>query len=80
MTHVVSIYWWGSEAGPPATVGYKRQALEARDSKRTLNPYMDVILRLFSLAGIFVSFGEGVCGGTCQPQVLSIIYPAKRRQ
>ena len=28
--------------------------------KHTLNPYMDVILRLFSLAGVFVSFGEGV--------------------
>jgi hypothetical protein len=27
-----------------------------------LNPYMDVILRLFSLAGVFVSFGEGVEG------------------
>lgn len=26
-----------------------------------LNPYMDVVLRLFSLAGVFVSFGEGVC-------------------
>lgn len=30
--------------------------------EHTLNPYMDVILRLFSLAGVFVSFGEGVCG------------------
>lgn len=36
------------------------------EMRHTLNPYMDVILRLFSLAGVFVSFGEGVCGtGTC---------------
>lgn len=27
-----------------------------------LNPYVDVVLRLFSLAGIFVGFGEGVEG------------------
>jgi hypothetical protein len=27
-----------------------------------LNPYMDVVLRLFSLAGVFVGFGEGVEG------------------
>lgn len=27
-----------------------------------LNPNMDVILRLFSLAGVFVGFGEGVEG------------------
>ena len=37
----------------------------AEGIRRTLNPYMDVILRLFSLAGIFVSFGEGVCRETC---------------
>lgn len=30
-------------------------------TRRTLNPYMDVVLRLFSLASVFVSFGEGVC-------------------
>lgn len=35
--------------------------------ERTLNPYMDIILRLLGLAGIFVSFGEGVCRETCQP-------------
>lgn len=29
--------------------------------KRTLNSYMNVILRLFSLTGVFVGFGEGVC-------------------
>jgi hypothetical protein len=27
-----------------------------------LNPYVDVVLRLFSLAGVFVGFGEGVEG------------------
>jgi hypothetical protein len=27
-----------------------------------LNPYMDVVLRLLSLAGVFVGFGEGVEG------------------
>jgi len=27
-----------------------------------LNPYMDVLFRLLSLAGFFVSFGEGVAG------------------
>jgi len=27
-----------------------------------LNPYMDVVLRLFSLTGVFVGFGEGVEG------------------
>lgn len=27
-----------------------------------LNPYVDIVLRLFSLAGIFVGFGEGVEG------------------
>ena len=27
----------------------------------TLDPYVDVILRLLSLASVFVGFGEGVC-------------------
>jgi len=30
-------------------------------SGRTLNPYVDVVLRLLSLASVFVGFGEGVC-------------------
>jgi hypothetical protein len=34
----------------------------AEGIRRTLNPYMDIILRLLGLAGIFVSFGEGVEG------------------
>ena len=29
-------------------------------SRRTLDPYVDVVLRLLSLASIFVGFGEGV--------------------
>ena len=33
---------------------------EVQGGEHTLNPYVDVILRLFSLAGVFVSFGEGV--------------------
>jgi hypothetical protein len=28
---------------------------------RTLDPYVDVVLRLLSLASVFVGFGEGVC-------------------
>lgn len=32
-----------------------------KSSLLTLNSYMYVILRLLGLAGIFVSFGEGVC-------------------
>jgi hypothetical protein len=27
----------------------------------TLDPYVDVVLRLLSLASVFVGFGEGVC-------------------
>jgi hypothetical protein len=34
---------------------------EKPERKHTLDPYMDIILRLFGLAGVFVSFGEGVC-------------------
>lgn len=30
------------------------------EEQRTLNPDVDVVLRLFSLPGIFVGFGEGV--------------------
>jgi hypothetical protein len=33
----------------------------SRRQKHTLNSYMNVILRLFSLTGVFVGFGEGVC-------------------
>ena len=29
----------------------------------TLDPYMDVILRLFGFPSVFVGFGEGVCKG-----------------
>lgn len=44
----------------------KKKRITIYEIEHTLNPYMDVILRLFSLAGVFVSFGEGVCGtGTC---------------
>lgn len=39
--------------------------VEVGGIKRTLNPYMDIILRLLGLAGIFVSFGEGVCREAC---------------
>ena len=39
----------------------------------TLDSYVDVILRLLGLAGIFVSFGEGVCSwGTCQSSTESL--------
>ena len=30
---------------------------------RTLDPYMDVILRLLGFPSVFVGFGEGVCKG-----------------
>lgn len=40
--------------------------------ERTLNPYMDIILRLLGLAGIFVSFGEGVCRETCVSLVINL--------
>ena len=31
--------------------------------RRTLDPYMDVILRLLGFPSVFVGFGEGVCKG-----------------
>jgi len=46
-------------------VEFLRKALNRRQSLTTialLDPYMDIILRLFSVAGVFVSFGEGVEG------------------
>lgn len=34
----------------------------------TLDSDVDVILRLLCLPGVFIGFGEGVCGnGRCQP-------------
>lgn len=45
--------------------------------ERTLNPYMDIVLRLLSLAGVFVSFGEGVCKSTCQRRITARITPPK---
>lgn len=29
--------------------------------ERTLNAYVDVVLRLLSLASVLIGFGEGVC-------------------
>ena len=40
-----------SDSGVPGT----------RTEAHTLNPNVDVVLRLFGLAGVFVGFGEGVC-------------------
>ena len=37
---------------------YKDRVVE---KEHTLNPYMDIILRRLCIAGVFVSFGEGVC-------------------
>lgn len=39
----------------------KRSAAIIWMCSRTLNPNVDVVLRLFSLAGVFVRVGEGVC-------------------
>lgn len=54
------------QADRTARSGCWRQAVGTACSrednvKLTLNPYMDVILRLLGLAGILVGFGEGVC-------------------
>jgi len=46
-------------------VEFLRKALNRCQSLTTialLDPYMDIILRLFGVPGIFVSFGEGVEG------------------
>jgi len=46
-------------------IEFLRQTLNSCQSLTTialLNPYMDVILRLLSLACVFVGFGEGVEG------------------
>jgi hypothetical protein len=49
---------------------------EGREQRRTLNPYVDIVLRLFGLAGIFVGFGEGVCDGVGSASVqYQIITP-----
>jgi hypothetical protein len=61
----------GADRGglPPVTTRRDGEVRWEQRGKRTLNPYMDVILRLLGLAGVFVSFGEGVCvESTCQPQ------------
>lgn len=46
-------------------IEFLREALNRGQSLTTialLNPYMDIVLRLFGVAGVFVSFGEGVEG------------------
>ena len=66
-------------------MSYDPCALESRQSdhafksrtvvvkRPTLDPYVDVILRLLSLASVFVGFGEGVC--TSSQHMLTTIAP-----